>query len=63
MMDWISVKDRLPEENKWIIGANIYRVEFGVWLGGKKGFTLPHFNNLCLEITHWMELPKPPKDE
>lgn len=63
MMEWISFKDRLPQEDEWILGANIYRVEFGVWLGEKKRFTLPQCNYLCLEITHWMPLPEPPKDE
>jgi hypothetical protein len=58
---WISVKDRLPPENLWIIGGNYKRVEMGVWMGEKKGFVISSCNYLCLEITHWMPLPEPPK--
>jgi len=61
-MEWISVKDKAPPADIWILGANKYRVEFGIWLGEKKGFTLPQCNYLCLGITHWMPLPEPPKN-
>ncbi len=63
MNEWISVKDRLPKEDDWVIGGNHKRVEFGVWMGDKKGFAIPHFNYMCLQITHWMPLPKPPECE
>ena len=62
MMKWISVKDRLPKEGEWVIGANLYRVEFGIYLGKKKGFVIPYCNYLCLEMTHWMPLPNPPDE-
>lgn len=61
-MEWISIKDRLPEEDVWIIGANLKRVEFGIWLGDKMGFQLPHRNYLNLTITHWMPKPNPPEE-
>ena len=59
--EWISVKDRLPPEDVWIIGGNIKRVEPGVWLGQKKGFVIPQCYYLSLEISHWMPFPGTPK--
>ena len=61
-MNWISIEDEKPPEHIWIIGGNPQRVEFGVWMGEKKGFCLPDLNYLCLQITHWMHRPKPPKE-
>jgi hypothetical protein len=63
VMEWISVKDKLPKEHEWIIGGNSKRVEFGVWMGEKIGFTLPDYDYMCLEITHWMPIPTPPEIE
>lgn len=61
-MEWISVNERLPPEETWIIGGNLEGVECGIWLDDK-GFTLPHCNYLCVKITHWMPFPEPPKKE
>jgi hypothetical protein len=54
-MEWISVDDRLPEEDKPIIvfgkdGAEIY-----------SGFHVMDFNNYYKDVTHWMPLPSPPE--
>lgn len=58
--EWISVKDRLPEEERHVL----------VWV--KDGYSLidwtfngqwqvnPYMRN---DITHWMPLPEPPKEE
>lgn len=60
-MDWISVKDRLPDEAEFvlvwgshampwlvqIIEGQFTDVEDGEWLTG---------------VTHWMPLPEPPKE-
>ncbi len=62
-MEWISVKDRLPEEGERVIAfcsdgiIRLNRLEYGnfpIILG--KG---------CSHIgtTHWMPLPEPPKGE
>lgn len=59
---WIKCSDNPPPEDQWILGANSTRVEMGVYLGKEKGFTLPQYNYMCLEITHWMPLPLPPND-
>ena len=53
---WISVEERLPEEDKTVL----------TW--GKQGVILldwRHDNKWCCfgEVTHWMPLPEPPKEE
>ena len=56
---WISVKDKLPKEGKDVLVWNDYgfcyvdEIENGKWRnpGGYSG------------NTHWMPLPKPPKEE
>lgn len=75
---WISVKDRLPEEGVWVLGYyliyenNIYDV--GVvkrfvhtWAEANIWLTNHKNGPLTYEevdsITHWMALPAPPKEE
>lgn len=65
MSEWISVKERLPEEwvevlvfvpgvgceIAWFCGAvNLWR---WVWTG----------ESVTLDVTHWMPLPSPPGEE
>ena len=50
MSDWISVKDRKPPENKWILGWN-----------AKQKHVLRFIKYDELDITHWMPLPDPPQ--
>ena len=75
---WISVKDRLPEEGVWVLGYyliyenNIYDV--GVvkrfvhtWAEANIWLTNHKNGPLTYEevdsITHWQPLPAPPKEE
>jgi len=67
-MEWISVKDRLPEKGNPVsvvvehmgsvrVGlgyCEVYRDEFRQWedVGGFK-----------INVTHWMPLPEPPKEK
>ncbi len=68
-MEWISVKDRLPEFDEYVLaycrihGRFLATYEFidefdgqkyGNWRNGEELGILPP--------THWMPLPKPPKD-
>lgn len=62
-MDWISVKDRLPDERRRCliygekhIGIGNYVEPFWYEDEWDRGYG-------CPEITHWMPLPKPPKEE
>ncbi|KKN67881.1 hypothetical protein LCGC14_0456680 [marine sediment metagenome] len=58
-MEWIDVRDRLPEDDSQVLtymqdkswyGLSMYFKERGSW------FTQQH-------ITHWMPLSPPPKEE
>lgn len=70
MSEWISVKDRLPEENRnvlvfsdlWtVVGAQIKE---GLWVNDAGGTDLvTSKRGQDSEVTHWMELPAPPKEE
>lgn len=66
MSEWISTKDRLPDEDKevlvayWFLPNNgdpSWIIETGRYLAGKwvqlEGY----------DVTHWMPLPEPPKEE
>jgi hypothetical protein len=65
VQEWISVKDRLPDEYRLVlcrwtrgIGASYgfarYNHDNGVWYVSNEGMP---------EVTHWMPLPQPPKGE
>ena len=68
-MDWIDVKDRLPEEGQEVI----YYFEYtGISIGIFKRQYIREFDHtfncfsgsrgfLCDDVTHWMPLPEPPK--
>lgn len=61
-LHWNDVKVKLPKEDEWYyLGSNILqRTTWGIYMNGK--FVNP---DLCYaeirEVTHWMELPEPPK--
>ncbi len=62
-MEWISVKDRLPEDGVQVLqyNPNGWRTVAGFILqsGAPKGVSID-----CLRsnATHWMPLPEPPLD-
>ncbi len=62
-MEWISVKDKLPEEGERVIVfcsdgiVRLNRLEYG-------NFPLIFGGGFSKAITtHWMPLPEPPKEE
>ncbi len=70
-MDWISVKDKFPEEgeevliiNKDIPGYIRYKIDYLIHLDDND----PPYIWACTrenewdKITHWMQLPKLPKE-
>lgn len=64
MSEWISVKERLPEESN--INVLVYTVTGQQYVAGcydvfgvKRFFT----NAMPIVVTHWMPLPEPPKEE
>ena len=59
---WISAAERLPEDGQWVLvwghGQHIPIMMFresGAWIDDQFEF---HSN-----VTHWMQLPEPPKEE
>ncbi len=70
---WISVEERLPEENGFYlvkvesphipVRAYEYKPDMGwdgndrLWKGYDGSYVFDHF------VTHWMPLPEPPKEE
>ncbi len=64
-MDWISVHDRLPDEEEVVI---LCTVKGEVTMGwrhthperGARWFDITHGKWVETEVEHWLELPAPP---
>ena len=67
VQEWISVKDRLPEEKGRYLTANKrfgdQIVVFDLWFGGGFWYVDEEDNVFDFEVTHWMPMPVPPKGE
>lgn len=63
MTEWISTKDRLPEEDGEVLAVLFGRV-YMVWhLAITKQFETPSGMVWGIDdVTHWMPLPEPPKE-
>lgn len=76
VQEWISVKDRLPDnkEHDWVLAQVVedngymhipkvmeYRQLRNDWFEETYGWLSEH--NGLFSVTHWMPLPKPPKEE
>ena len=63
--EWVTVKDRLPEESGvYIVTANdghAQRVSFVQWQKKNRMWNLTGARSYW-RVTHWMLLPKPPKE-
>ena len=66
VQEWISVKDRLPEESgMYIVTANdghAQRVSFVQWQKKSRRWNLTGARSYW-RVTHWMPMPHPPKGE
>ena len=60
VQEWVSVDDRLPEENTTVIAATDKGIVFQC-LYAYDGWDLWDVNNI--NITHWQPMPEPPKGE
>lgn len=61
MTEWISVKERLPEEGETVLTYHHPYIETAeiMWWEGSS----PHWmngSNPSFEATHWQPLPEPP---
>ena len=72
--EWISVKDRLPEEGVLVLVA--FDVDFGLGETRQVDTAMRQEGVFCgggldnylafpceVDVTHWMPLPEPPKEE
>lgn len=59
MSEWISVKDRLPAPNTWVL---VYAKQ-----GSYMNLRIDYICNgrwfFSMMVTHWMPLPEPPESE
>ena len=66
VQEWISVKDRLPEESgMYIVTANdghAQRVSFVLWQKKNRVWNLTGARSYW-RVTHWQPMPQPPKGE
>jgi hypothetical protein len=60
--NWISVKDRLPDENGFYLVATTFHSAKVRYTSYKKDTDYPWAYFQTKEITHWMPLPEPPKE-
>ena len=63
-MEWISVKDRLPEAyaTYLVYGRSVYGIVFADYYGDGEWLTSNDLTNITRFVTHWMPLPTPPKE-
>ena len=60
---WISVNDRLPVDGRDVIGRSDTGVAFECWYCAEDDRWIRRGVALVGCITHWRELPAPPKTE
>jgi hypothetical protein len=68
VQEWISVEDRLPEEDKDVLVFGYYHEAFQTLICHyRTDFKGQWFTSVAgqqvYEVTHWMPLPQPPKGE
>jgi hypothetical protein len=70
---WISVKDRLPDEDGEYLISMYHRFMIGgIYKKYTGRFVAKYYaeykewrimNDVCTSVTHWMPMPKPPKED
>ena len=71
VQEWISVKDRLPETDDWVLvcrktiktGYTTIVVDRCTFTVGGDRMWLAEYATYKQVVTHWMQLPQPPKGE
>jgi hypothetical protein len=63
---WISVKDRVPEGDQKVLVACVNENK-NPWQPEEHFLDVTAFDGddfgICADVTHWMPLPEPPKQE
>lgn len=57
---WISVKDRLPDTDREVL---VYDLDFGCFVLSYRGMEWEDIPVFHPHVTHWRELPDPPRME
>lgn len=60
-MEWISVKDRLPEQGQEVL-TYYNLIAQGMYYVDQYPNEMTENGDIVKELTHWMPLPEPPKD-
>jgi hypothetical protein len=64
MSEWISVKDRLPKEGRLVLINRIYHplsLDYLIDFPSSPSIWARLRDDEMCQVTHWMELPEPPK--
>jgi hypothetical protein len=61
--EWISVKDKLPDSTPMVLAKCIDGYELAYYGNYGKGQWTNTLGTEHLNVTHWMPLPAPPKEE
>ena len=68
--NWISVEDELPpphyegaNSSDFVLVYDGYDLEFGYYDFGQKNWHGEDCKEMMFDVTHWMQLPKPPRKE
>lgn len=61
MSEWVSVKDRLPDNNRMVLMTDLTDMATGNLENNKWWVFSRDFP--CMTITHWMELPNLPEEK
>lgn len=62
-MNWISVKERLPQDEESVLVWGCGFIEIGWYDASDKCWCTDDFDYDDDQVTHWMPLPEPPKEE
>lgn len=65
MNEWISVKERLPDHREEVL---VFSPQYKEYMMGHvfewEGTVACEFEEyMLIKVTHWMPLPKPPREE
>lgn len=63
MSEWISIEDRLPNNDNVVLVINKHRVTIARYFGNESWSGRQGKEHRLSTITHWMPLPEPPKEE